>query len=87
MELTGFTVFRRNYRPSVLCNVCIKPVANSAMLVPDEKNIGQVHLVYHLHAERQNFGQTGRNDSETESCQTKSGRNIARGNAGGNRGF
>jgi hypothetical protein len=58
----GFMIFVANFRLFILCNDYAKPAAFSAMLVPNEKFIGQVHFVYQLHPRGKRFRQTARYD-------------------------
>jgi hypothetical protein len=46
----------------ILCNDYEKPAPFSAKLVPNEKIIGQVRLVYQLHPRGKRFRQTARHD-------------------------
>ena len=62
MKSMGFMIFVANFRPFILCNDYTKPAAFSAMLVPNEKIIGQVHFVYQLHPRGKRFRQTARHD-------------------------
>ena len=63
MKSMGFMIFVANFRPFILCNRLHKARRDlSAMLVPNEKIIGQVHFVYQLHPRRKRFRQTARHD-------------------------
>jgi hypothetical protein len=62
MESTGFAVFPGIFHPFILCKHYAREGVLSAMLVPNGKIIGQVHLVYQLHPRGKRFGQTARHD-------------------------
>jgi hypothetical protein len=62
MKSMGFMIFVATFRPFILCNDYTKPAAFSAMLMPNGKIIGQVHLVYQLHPRGKRFRQTARHD-------------------------
>ena len=66
MKPMGFMIFLANFRPFILCNVCVKVGVFSVMLAPNEEIIGQVHFVYHIQVGGENFRQNAGYENSNE---------------------